>query len=179
MTYTYEYTMNYTESLFELAEYLMMLSKRSGMISLSQVRRKSTSVLHIERNVFDYGDIETRFWYHGQEILNDFTMAKSNENSFTVYYSQNNVSYCSTLVDDTMEFSDANIVQDTRINLLGTEELTEEMYEQLQFIHTPELVHSLFVISKMHNDCKMMAYSQNEESGSPSEILAALRKIYD
>lgn len=179
MIYSYEYTKNYTESLFELVEYLMMLSNRSGMISLSQVRSKSTSVLHIEKTVMDDGDIETRFWYHGYEILNDFTMANSNENSFSVYYSPDNVSYCSTLIDNTMEFSASNTLLDTNLNLLSTEELTEDMYEQLQFLYEPYIVHSLFVVSRMHNECKMFAYSQNEECGTPSEILEALRKIYD
>lgn len=145
---TYEYTKGKMDAFRELYNYIQ---DNVSMIPLSS---SANCPILIKRMVYGEGDYEYTYYYNNKVFMYEFNMPQymsSEEECFSHYYNENH--YTLGCVQEKPEYfkmvnlSCSNEKDDEQIDLLSTDELTEEMYEQLLFVYDEHTVFSTFMIS--------------------------------
>lgn len=178
--YTFGITTNYTNKILKCFEFLEKYKEFIVNYNGKGLYYSSCGTIKIEMSLHLDGDLEHMLYYNKKNVLNTYTLiSTTDDTNFANYQDVQTCTYCSVNIENTMDFlyeSSCNTF--TVHDILSTEEMDEAMYEQLQFVEKPEVVHCQYVVSAMHNAGILGTFHQNLWF-DVDVFLADLEKIYD
>jgi len=148
----------------------------------------SSSGMRIDLRLYNDGSIDYAFSYRGANFCTwervDVAL-NQHGNSYVYNYSSSSGSYVAfkytNMGSDEMEYiATYQPIENITIPVLKLCECTEEMYEQLQYLHPNEIVHSLFIVSLMQAYGVIGIFNTNTVEGDDmNTINKKLRMVHD
>lgn len=176
------------ESTMKLAAQIIELHRICDIVKDYDECKVAYSLLHSVRTDYGDGDVEYSFrvffgsadrLIYQPAILQTFKIASDCDEPYIFKTREGVLSYTYTQGIDTIKkvsYSTGNIVD--RFDALSIDMCTEAMFNQMIFLHDPEIVHSIFIISIM-NANGLRGTFQYDDCENLDALLEKLRSVWN
>lgn len=187
---TYEYTMQRIKEFVELYQYLQ--SKKNDIQTFLNATpfMQIPEPVHVVRRGDDEFTSYTYYFKYKDSKTNFLTIYESdveddcNDNDDNYVYYGTKDTFDIVVSPLTKEFSIAKDISSPlneleKYNILSAEELTEAMFNQLQFLYTDEIIYSTFWISYIGSVMNLDCMYESSPSRDASTILKELKEYFN